>query len=113
LRIGQSAIGERVLEARVRASRQPAAPTNHQAAIHNPAITNPQSPNPQPAISNQPSSIFNEQVLDPRSRERFKLTFLDKGRMYFAGEHTCPAFVGYMEGALQSGVRAASAIMKA
>jgi monoamine oxidase len=36
-----------------------------------------------------------------------------EGRMYFAGEHTCPAFVGYMEVALQSGVRAASAIMKA
>jgi monoamine oxidase len=25
------------------------------------------------------------------------------GRMHFAGEHCCPAFVGYMEGALQSG----------
>jgi len=24
-------------------------------------------------------------------------------RMFFAGEHTCPAFYGYMEGALQSG----------
>jgi monoamine oxidase len=26
------------------------------------------------------------------------------GSLHFAGEHTCPAFVGYMEGALQSGV---------
>ena len=25
------------------------------------------------------------------------------GRLHFAGEHCCPAFVGYMEGALQSG----------
>ncbi len=34
---------------------------------------------------------------------------LDKGlgRLHFAGEHCCPAFVGYMEGALQSGVRLA------
>jgi monoamine oxidase len=29
------------------------------------------------------------------------------GRLHFAGEHCCPAFVGYMEGALQSGVRVA------
>ncbi len=29
------------------------------------------------------------------------------GRLHFAGEHCCPAFVGYMEGALQSGVRLA------
>jgi len=28
-------------------------------------------------------------------------------RLHFAGEHCCPAFVGYMEGALQSGVRLA------
>ena len=28
-------------------------------------------------------------------------------RMVFAGEHTCLAFVGYMEGALQSGLQAA------
>lgn len=28
----------------------------------------------------------------------------------FAGEHACPAFVGFMEGALQSGVRAARAL---
>jgi monoamine oxidase len=32
------------------------------------------------------------------------------GRLHFAGEHTCPAFVGYMEGALQSGVRVAERI---
>ncbi|HVU63250.1 MAG TPA: FAD-dependent oxidoreductase [Phycisphaerales bacterium] len=31
-------------------------------------------------------------------------------RLHFAGEHTCPKFVGYMEGALQSGVRVARAI---
>jgi monoamine oxidase len=29
------------------------------------------------------------------------------GRLHFAGEHTCYAFVGYMEGALASGVRLA------
>jgi monoamine oxidase len=34
-------------------------------------------------------------------------------RMYFAGEHTCFAYFGYMEGALQSGQRAASSILKA
>jgi monoamine oxidase len=33
-----------------------------------------------------------------------------KARLHFAGEHTCPKFVGYMEGALQSGVRVARAI---
>ena len=32
------------------------------------------------------------------------------GRLHMAGEHTCPAFVGYMEGALQSGVRAAESL---
>jgi monoamine oxidase len=32
------------------------------------------------------------------------------GRVFLAGEHTCYAFVGYMEGALQSGVRAAKRI---
>jgi monoamine oxidase len=34
-------------------------------------------------------------------------------RMYFAGEHTCFAYFGYMEGALQSGQRAAAAIRRA
>jgi monoamine oxidase len=29
------------------------------------------------------------------------------GHLHFAGEHTCPKFVGYMEGALDSGVRIA------
>ena len=33
------------------------------------------------------------------------------GRVFLAGEHTCYAFVGYMEGALQSGARAAKRIM--
>jgi monoamine oxidase len=32
------------------------------------------------------------------------------GHLFIAGEHTCYKFVGYMEGALQSGVRAARAI---
>ncbi|MEO8076087.1 MAG: NAD(P)/FAD-dependent oxidoreductase [Acidobacteriota bacterium] len=32
-------------------------------------------------------------------------------RLHLAGEHTCPAFVGYMEGALQSGVRTAARIV--
>ncbi|HYT66544.1 MAG TPA: NAD(P)/FAD-dependent oxidoreductase [Vicinamibacterales bacterium] len=35
------------------------------------------------------------------------------GRVFLAGEHTCYAFVGYMEGALQSGVRAARRIAEA
>jgi monoamine oxidase len=33
------------------------------------------------------------------------------GRLHLAGEHTCYKFVGYMEGALQSGIRVARAIM--
>jgi len=32
-------------------------------------------------------------------------------RLFFAGEHTCPAYYGYMEGALQSGKTAASTIL--
>jgi monoamine oxidase len=32
------------------------------------------------------------------------------GRLHFAGEHTCYAFPGYMEGALQSGARLANRI---
>ena len=35
------------------------------------------------------------------------------GRVFLAGEHTCYAFVGYMEGALQSGARAAKRIAAA
>jgi monoamine oxidase len=35
-----------------------------------------------------------------------------KGRLHFAGEHTCYAFVGYMEGALQSGLRVAEQIAR-
>lgn len=34
------------------------------------------------------------------------------GRLHFAGEHCCPAFIGYMEGALQSGVRLARRLAK-
>jgi monoamine oxidase len=34
-------------------------------------------------------------------------------RLFFAGEHTCFAYFGYMEGALQSGRRAARAILRA
>ncbi|HEY7058539.1 MAG TPA: NAD(P)/FAD-dependent oxidoreductase [Vicinamibacterales bacterium] len=34
-------------------------------------------------------------------------------RIHLAGEHTCYAFVGYMEGALQSGARVARKIMQA
>jgi monoamine oxidase len=33
-------------------------------------------------------------------------------RLFFAGEHTCPAYYGYMEGALQSGKTVASTILK-
>ncbi|HTB32475.1 MAG TPA: FAD-dependent oxidoreductase, partial [Bacteroidia bacterium] len=32
-------------------------------------------------------------------------------RLYFAGEHTCTAFFGYMEGALQSGMRVAKKLL--
>jgi monoamine oxidase len=42
--------------------------------------------------------------------------FLNKpyrDRLFFAGEHTCLAFFGYMEGALQSGVFAAKRIIEA
>ena len=34
-----------------------------------------------------------------------------EGRVFLAGEHTCYAFVGYMEGALESGARAARRII--
>jgi len=34
------------------------------------------------------------------------------GKLHFAGEHCCPAFVGYMEGALQSGLRLAKKLAK-
>lgn len=34
------------------------------------------------------------------------------GRVHFAGEHTCYAFTGYMEAALQSGIRVAKQIAK-
>ncbi|MEO6212516.1 MAG: NAD(P)/FAD-dependent oxidoreductase, partial [Vicinamibacterales bacterium] len=33
------------------------------------------------------------------------------GRLHLAGEHTCYAFVGYMEGALQSGARIAARLL--
>jgi monoamine oxidase len=33
-------------------------------------------------------------------------------RLVFAGEHCCLPFFGYMEGALQSGLAAASAIVR-
>ena len=36
-----------------------------------------------------------------------------KDRLFFAGEHTCFAYFGYMEGALESGRTAASAIIRA
>jgi monoamine oxidase len=35
-----------------------------------------------------------------------------KGRIHFAGEHTCYAFTGYMEGALRSGLRVAEQIAR-
>jgi monoamine oxidase len=38
----------------------------------------------------------------------FKAGFAN--RLQFAGEHTCYAFMGYMEGALTSGYRVASRI---
>ncbi len=34
------------------------------------------------------------------------------GRLHFAGEHCSAAFVGYMEGALESGLRIADTIAK-
>ena len=42
----------------------------------------------------------------PRIRAGFKQ------RVHFAGEHTCYAFTGYMEGALQSGLRVAQHLAK-
>lgn len=33
------------------------------------------------------------------------------GNLHFAGEHTCYAFIGYMEGALQSGIRVANRLI--
>jgi hypothetical protein len=33
-------------------------------------------------------------------------------RVHFAGEHTCYAFTGYMEAALQSGIRVAEQIAR-
>ena len=39
-----------------------------------------------------------------RSRRTARLLRDGLGRLHFAGEHTCYAFVGYMEGALNSGV---------
>ena len=44
-----------------------------------------------------------------------KIKSLNQGyneRMLFAGEHTCLAFVGYMEGALHSGSNAAKGILE-
>jgi monoamine oxidase len=35
-----------------------------------------------------------------------------QGRLHFAGEHTCYAFTGYMEGALRSGLRVAEQIAR-
>lgn len=35
-----------------------------------------------------------------------------EGRLHLAGEHTCYKFVGYMEGALQSGIRVAKRLAK-
>jgi monoamine oxidase len=35
-----------------------------------------------------------------------------RDRLHFAGEHTCYAFVGYMEGALQSGLRVAEQLAR-
>ena len=35
-----------------------------------------------------------------------------KGKVHFAGEHTCYAFTGYMEGALQSGLRVAEQLAR-
>jgi len=42
----------------------------------------------------------------PRLRKPFH------DRLHFAGEHTCYAFVGYMEGALQSGLRVAEQLAR-
>jgi monoamine oxidase len=33
--------------------------------------------------------------------------------LHFAGEHVCPAFVGYMEGALESGIAVAKRLAAA
>ena len=41
-----------------------------------------------------------------------RLTEPFENRIVFAGEHTCPAFYGYMEGALESGLLAADRILE-
>jgi monoamine oxidase len=51
----------------------------------------------------------------PRPGEIMKWgRFLDvgQGRLHFAGEDTCYAFIGYMEGALQSGLRVAEKLAR-
>jgi monoamine oxidase len=48
----------------------------------------------------------------PREVRRCGPVFEDGiGNLDFAGEHTCYAFVGYMEGALQSGIRVCNRVM--
>lgn len=41
-----------------------------------------------------------------------RVTLPFRERIAFAGEHTCPAFYGYMEGALESGLLAADCILE-
>ena len=48
----------------------------------------------------------------PLLRNGFQIRKGLRIRMHFAGEHTCYAFVGYMEGALQSGLRVAEQLAR-
>ena len=65
------------------------------------------------------SISWGEEQFSKGSYSHFQLGFLTKhaehlpraeGRLHFAGEHTSP-FCGYMEGALESGVRAALEVL--
>lgn len=48
----------------------------------------------------------------PLLRKGFQIRKGLRIRMHFAGEHACYAFVGYMEGALQSGLRIAEQLAR-
>ncbi|MFT3787449.1 MAG: FAD-dependent oxidoreductase [Tepidisphaeraceae bacterium] len=68
--------------------------------------------------------VFMNWVQDPNTRASYSfaapgaITTVNKSmhespnHLHFAGEHTCPKFVGYMEGALDSGARVAKHIAK-
>jgi monoamine oxidase len=69
-------------------------------------------------------SVFMNWVKDPQTRGSYSfarpgaittvapLLHRSTTNLHFAGEHTCPAYVGYMEGALSSGARVARQIVE-